>query len=317
MLINLHILSNISPFLCIPACTDDESWRSFKDELVSYDGEKVFYPERCFEFADIGSVVLTQEAGDVGTIVWDAEVILAHYLHSVADVLSEGDRILELGGGTALASIVCARHGARCAVQEIDTVVPHTLSCVQRNLVNVDMSISDESSSGRTSNHDDDSAKQVNMRVKVFAAKWGADCVAKAHQISKDMIKRDEERLVTGEEVDRIPYDTIIMADVLYNAEYFDDLYATIKALVDWSTPTVEGGVASSNASLCGSMDVSSKHQTRKRPQQVILCHEQRRRDLAPMTNKISALFSRRETRKYLVESDMKTTAFYLHHFVV
>lgn len=43
---------------------------------------------------------------DVGSVVWDAEVVLAHYIDLVHGFRLRGRRVLELGAGTGLAGIV-------------------------------------------------------------------------------------------------------------------------------------------------------------------------------------------------------------------
>lgn len=47
-----------------------------------------------------------QDVADVGSVVWDAEVLLAHYLDETYGPRLSGMRVLELGAGTGLAGIV-------------------------------------------------------------------------------------------------------------------------------------------------------------------------------------------------------------------
>ncbi|CAM9886201.1 unnamed protein product, partial [Laminaria digitata] len=47
-----------------------------------------------------------QDVADVGSVVWDAEVLLAHYLDRAYGFRLCGRRVLELGAGTGLAGIV-------------------------------------------------------------------------------------------------------------------------------------------------------------------------------------------------------------------
>lgn len=49
---------------------------------------------------------MRQDVADVGSVVWDAEVLLAHYLDLAYGPLLRGMRVLELGAGTGLAGIV-------------------------------------------------------------------------------------------------------------------------------------------------------------------------------------------------------------------
>lgn len=47
-----------------------------------------------------------QDVADVGSVVWDAEIILAYYLDIAYGFKLRGRRVLELGAGTGLAGIV-------------------------------------------------------------------------------------------------------------------------------------------------------------------------------------------------------------------
>ena len=86
-----------------------------KYELSNYDSLLLFYPERAFEFTNAGKVLVKQSIADVGLTIWDAEVILAHYV----DTLSlRGKKVLEIGGGTCLAGVVCAKLGAVVCTQD-------------------------------------------------------------------------------------------------------------------------------------------------------------------------------------------------------
>jgi predicted nicotinamide N-methyase len=132
-------------------------------------------------------IVVEQSVAGVGSTVWDAEVILAHYLHSLPPiqlgdydafcilirltllmsvVLSQqlsmlsdhshitlhtaSENILELGAGTAIAAILCMKKGASVTVQELAEVMPHTLQCLEMN---------------RT------------QAKKALACRWGEECV--------------------------------------------------------------------------------------------------------------------------------------------
>lgn len=52
------------------------------------------------------AVKCMQDVADVGSVVWDAEVLLAHYLDQAYGSRLNGMRVLELGAGTGLAGIV-------------------------------------------------------------------------------------------------------------------------------------------------------------------------------------------------------------------
>lgn len=55
---------------------------------------------------NLHSCLRAQDVADVGSVVWDAEVVLAHYLDLVYGSKLRGRRVLELGAGTGLAGIV-------------------------------------------------------------------------------------------------------------------------------------------------------------------------------------------------------------------
>jgi predicted nicotinamide N-methyase len=107
----------------------DAFWQQFGGELVSVDNASTFYPERNFSFVHAGELLLEQNAGDVGTIVWDSEVLLAHFMDSrpVSNL-----RVVELGAGAALAAAVCYRNGASIAFQELSHIVPYSMSTLSK-----------------------------------------------------------------------------------------------------------------------------------------------------------------------------------------
>lgn len=73
-----------------------------------------------------GGTAAWQDVSDVGSIVWDAEIILAHYLDRAYGSRLSGMRVLELGAGTGLAGIVRALWSYNLA---------QTLhSCITRNI---------------------------------------------------------------------------------------------------------------------------------------------------------------------------------------
>jgi predicted nicotinamide N-methyase len=111
-------------------------WNQFSDELSSVDGELLRYPERAFNFPHSGFVLINQSTDTVGTVIWDAEVFLAHYLDLFADLSTK--LFLEIGAGTALASIVAAKLGSRVFIQELDEIVPECQLRMEQNEVSAD-----------------------------------------------------------------------------------------------------------------------------------------------------------------------------------
>lgn len=120
-------------------------------------------------------IMVEQSMAGVGSTVWDAEVILAHYLHTLpalqlgeyAAIIDSAtfialrsltrhtphtasENILELGAGTAIAAILCMKKGASVTVQELVEVMPHTLQCLKMN--------------------------RTEAR-KALACRWGEECV--------------------------------------------------------------------------------------------------------------------------------------------
>ncbi|CBN80157.1 expressed unknown protein [Ectocarpus siliculosus] len=78
---------------------------AIEDELSGLNRELSMFPERAFEFSKAGEVVIEQDVADVGSIVWDAEILLAHYLDQAYGSRLSGMRVLELGAGTGLAGL--------------------------------------------------------------------------------------------------------------------------------------------------------------------------------------------------------------------
>eukprot|EP00602_Paraphysomonas_sp_CaronLab_P005105 CAMPEP_0185035012 /NCGR_PEP_ID=MMETSP1103-20130426/25642_1 /TAXON_ID=36769 /ORGANISM="Paraphysomonas bandaiensis, Strain Caron Lab Isolate" /LENGTH=124 /DNA_ID=CAMNT_0027571905 /DNA_START=71 /DNA_END=442 /DNA_ORIENTATION=- len=106
-------------------------WTEYLHELSTFNGELIRYPQRRFDF-QCGTVLINQSMDDVGYTVWDAEVILAHML---TDFELRDKCVLEIGAGTALASIVACKMGAKTYVQDLDHVLSRTQSNMTLNNV--------------------------------------------------------------------------------------------------------------------------------------------------------------------------------------
>lgn len=74
-----------------------------------------------------------QDVADVGSVVWDAEVLLAHYLDQAYGSRLQGMRLLEVGAGTGLAGIVSEQHSSCGRLCRFSTVFVYMLD-TQRTL---------------------------------------------------------------------------------------------------------------------------------------------------------------------------------------
>jgi predicted nicotinamide N-methyase len=237
-----------------------------------WDSDLQRYPQRAFEFGgQTAAVLVDQWFGDVGFCVWDAEVILAHRLHSLFSCTTSGHaenqsmsaagdtihvaapsstsmrgiRLLELGAGAAIAAIVCARLGARATAQELTGErVAHARACAAMN----------------------------GAHVRVCQGRWASDA------LHDELLGRGNDDFAsppvsataiadaTSSSIAQTPpdrrFDIVAMADVLYgDASEFDDLVTTTLASVR------PGGT-------------------------VFVSVEQRRRDIAPFFARMAAHFN-------------------------
>lgn len=101
-----------------------DQWRNWASELNAVDPDVLVFPQRCFEFS-CGNIVVEQHLADVGTTVWDSEVVMAHLIDELGGYLN-GKCVIELGAGTGIAGLVAAKHGARVVLTELGHVVPAT-----------------------------------------------------------------------------------------------------------------------------------------------------------------------------------------------
>jgi predicted nicotinamide N-methyase len=116
-------------------------------------------------------------------------------------------RVLELGAGTAIASMVCARRGAQVTVQELPSVMPHTLRCLSMNGVCPQAAVADE---------------------------WGPRCVRASLfpdvNGCEDTEKPQKEQV--NSDISGNAFDYVIMADVFYHEDHFQSLAETITSCV-------------------------------------------------------------------------------------
>lgn len=271
-----------------------EKWLSvFRDELISYQPELLFQPERAFSFTtgqytimdsrisipDIPdfTLVLPQSYTDVGTTIWDAETLLAHYLHySMVSTNNSAEaalpRVLELGAGTGLAALTWLQtwkylHGSEpnpptVVVQEIPEVAEKLSALLSSQL-------------------------PCGPQIQTIAGWWGEDFL---QHVSQQLPSLSDQK-----------FRSIIMADVLYHAEHFPALIETVTNLL-------------------------AKHG------EVIMVFEQRRKDLSELVQKLADQgFSKKQVLRYCVtrnssidEEDntdqyvscnSSSTVFYICHF--
>ncbi|KDO26109.1 hypothetical protein SPRG_08470 [Saprolegnia parasitica CBS 223.65] len=107
-------------------------------ELSTLDPSLTYARERRFQFAAAGSVVILQDIAHVGGTVWDAGVVLSHYLDTLGSITMKGKRLVELGAGTALPSIIAARLGANVVATDMSDVLPYTNAAIAANTTQCD-----------------------------------------------------------------------------------------------------------------------------------------------------------------------------------
>jgi predicted nicotinamide N-methyase len=198
--------SSLSGFLTQANSVEIISDCPFKEELINYDCELLYYPERLFCYSFETPLLLAQSYSHVGSTIWDAEVVLSHYIDNylpfgIYDSLNrrkEDHMVIELGAGTGLASLVCMCKNffSKVVIQDLEEVFEVTLPPIQHQLSLISQNISQSS-------------------FFSIAALWGKEAVAiiqKEASINKTSL--------------------IIMADVLYHCEHFQVLLDTIFGLL-------------------------------------------------------------------------------------
>lgn len=189
----------------------------FENELMSKDAELLYYPQRSFHFPQVGrDIVLTQSYSQIASTIWDAEVVLAHFLDqhkfsgetSNSSYREEGKSILvELGAGVGLAGMVASlKHFFnKVILQEINEEAVQYMK-ERINEFN--------SSSNLTSS--------LNCEMIALPCLWGDEGVA-------NIVKRLERSC--NEKIE-----WMVMADVLYHQEDFHSLLIMVNGLL------IEGG---------------------------------------------------------------------------
>lgn len=247
-------------------------WHSFRTELISYQPELLFQPERAFSFVTFGSgkefnLILSQSYEEVGSTIWDAETLLAHYLND--NIMSMMERnefkmpsLLELGAGTALAALTWV-HGWKSGItdSEFGVVVcqetPDVVQKLQKLLVH----------------------QPLGDRICTVGGFWGSNLL---------------QQTVDSELLSDKKFDLVVMADVFYHEEHFEDLLLTIFSLL------ASGG-------------------------DVVIVFEQRRKNLSELLLSIANRgFQVKKVHKYIIPridnedayaSSEISTVFYVCHF--
>ncbi|OQR85804.1 hypothetical protein ACHHYP_11330 [Achlya hypogyna] len=188
-------------------------------ELSTVDRSLTYAQTRRFVYAAAGVVTIDQDIAHVGGTVWDAGVVLSHYLDSLGSAALQGKRIIELGAGTALPSIVSARLGAVVVATDMSDVLPYTIAAIDGNC-----------------------SPKTRRAIEAEELIWGI------HGIGLKALAQEH-------------CDFIVAADVVYNAKHFAELQETFQALSTAGT-------------------------------RVLICFEQRRRDLAAFWASCEPYFS-------------------------
>lgn len=169
---------------------DDAFSTQIADELIAYDPDLLYQPERAFTFSHCESchqttIVLPQSCADVGTTIWDAETLLAHYVFDryLNDKVTT-KRVLELGAGTALAALAWHRNAPSdvVVVQEL----PEVVVTLQQSLL----------------------LQEGGSSITCVGGVWGSE-------------------LLNHPVISEVKFDVIMMADVFYHEEHFGELLAT------------------------------------------------------------------------------------------
>lgn len=249
------------------------------------------------------------------------------------------EKILELGAGTAIAAIMCAKKGARVTVQEVADIMPHTVKCFEINGINPANTVTSlwgaecvQQATGCEKFTDLSSDKNTTIHANANIGEGSevslceVDCLNSNILVEEGTVdtdhksvKRKRKKTFGGmKSSDRISdknrsgfvsdgwlkvkdgelFDRIVMADVLYHSVDFSSLLRTVM------------GCISDKGAL-------------------VVCHEQRRRNLDEFFETLTSLFHSCEKHtieiehipeannreNYCDEYSAKITVFHLHIF--
>ncbi|KAF0695465.1 Aste57867_13708 [Aphanomyces stellatus] len=171
-------------------------------ELSYVDRDLTYAKERHFNFEHGGHVSILQDISHVGGTIWDASVVLSHYLDSLGPATLSGKSMVEIGAGTALPSIVGARLGMDVVATDMQDVLHHTDAAIHRN------------------------CDKTCIRSQELV--WGSRGVGLDALLSS-----------TDSAVPCKGYDYIVGADIVYNDAHFMELQETLLALSGMGTASV------------------------------------------------------------------------------
>lgn len=196
---NVFSIHSYLSSLSLNVINQDSYSLEFLHELLSFDDQLLFFPQRLFSFS-FGEIIINQCYSDVGKTIWDAETILSHYLdQNILTILNNNIQaketpliFLELGAGTALASITLSKKltpkHSRIFIQDIEDIILFAKDSISQNNVE---------------------------KVEYIDALWGPSLVNSFRNQS-----------------DSLTCDVILAADVLYHTEDFDSLLNCIRDLL-------------------------------------------------------------------------------------
>ncbi|CAM9446352.1 unnamed protein product [Scytosiphon promiscuus] len=207
---------------------------TIEEELSGLNRELSMFPERAFDFKNAGTVIIEQDVADVGSIVWDAEIVLAHYLDQAYGYRLSGMRVLELGAGTGLAGIVAARLGASVVLTDQSKLLPTLIKNARANARELEVGHPGAPTSGgggKSPLAGDGEGRWIAAELLFFGSdeemrRWRAGAK------QEDGARKGFPPSGCEGDGDDL-FDLVIAADVVYLNDLWDAMAFTIKALVN------------------------------------------------------------------------------------
>ncbi|GJP51665.1 hypothetical protein CLOM_g10816 [Closterium sp. NIES-68] len=196
----------------------DSRQRIVGDPVRAESGEKISFRTRRGS-ASLRVSVLEHLGQDVGLHTWPSAVVLGEYLWQQQGLI-QGRSVIELGAGTGLCGLLCAKLGARVTLTDAHTQ-SQVLSTLQRAAEQNGFSCTDTTGTGCMRTHNTEEGHSGSDQtfphpsssnvVRVMPLTWG--------DLNPDVFNLP-------------PADVIIGADVLYDASAFEPLLATAHFLL-------------------------------------------------------------------------------------